>query len=312
MLKELRLCEADRLAVRKLLVEIGSDPANLEEDSFLNHAALLAHELPIGIRQALYDFKLRETSAVLLITNTPVLPQDVGPTPRSHWHPGERRVLNLPQIMHGLYASILGEPFGFDTQQGGRIFNDLIPIPGAPSNSSSGEGRIGLHTEDCFTLFSPDYLGLLCLRNEERAITTFSALWPTKLAQAISSALFEQTFVPKRVAAAGSGYSMLFGDPERPYLRYGAIDHSKCTSEMTSALRALSETLEKNQQEITLVQGDCLYLDNLFAVHGRAAYQPQYNSNGRWFCRLVMTRDLRKTRHLRAASDARIMLRDKY
>ena len=78
--------------------------------------------------------------------------------------------------------------------------------------------------------------------------------------------------------------------------------------QMTTAMGFVRDVLEKNRQKIILAQGDCLYLDNFFAVHGRAAYRPDYGPNGRWFCRLVMTRDLRKTRALRATSDGRIML----
>lgn len=143
MLKQFRLADDDRKKIRELLVDIVRDPKNLEENSFLDRAALIAQELPIRIRETLYEFKLRESSDALLITNNPVSWEDVGRTPSSHWRPGESRPLNLPQIMHGLYSSLLGEPFGFETQQYGRIFNDLIPIPNMQPNSSSGMGILG-------------------------------------------------------------------------------------------------------------------------------------------------------------------------
>jgi L-asparagine oxygenase len=314
MLNKVILADEDRKAVRDLLVEIRCDPKNLEESSFLERAALFAQELPVRIREAFYEFKLRESSTVLLITNNPVSPEDVGPTPQTHWRPGESRPLNLPQVMHGLYSSLLGEPFGFDTQQRGRVFNDLIPIRGEPANSSSGGGDIGLHTEDVSQPFMPDYLGLACLRNDERAATTFSSLWQTKIPEAILRVLFEERFPVKRHlnASAPATRSVLFGDPKRPYLRYGSIDYDKCNSEMAYAMRFISTELERNRQSVTLSQGDCLYLDNFISVHGRATYQPNYNSNGRWFGRLVIARDLRATRAFRAAPDARVMLKSVY
>ena len=310
MLRQFRLTDSDRLEVRDLLIEVYSDPNNREENSFLQRAALYAHELPIRIREALYEFKLRESSAGLLITNNPVSPEDVGPTPKAHWRPGERRPLTPPQIMHGLYASLLGEIYGFESQQFGRLFNDLIPIPGQPSYSSSGGGNIGLHTEDCFQPYSPDYIGLLCLRNEERAATTFSSLAESEIPEDIRRILFEESFavnVPIGSGVIPASGSILFGDPQRPYLRFTAIDKDKMTSEMASAREFVKEALGRNQQSVILKQGDSLFLDNMVAVHGRRAFEPNYESNGRWFCRIIVSRDLRKTRALRSAPDGRVV-----
>jgi L-asparagine oxygenase len=320
MLKQFRLTDDDRVAVRELLVEVVRDPRNLDETSFLERSTLLAQELPIRIRETFYEFKLYESAACLLISNNPVSPQDIGSTPRRHWQFSENRPLNLPQIMHGLYSSLLGEPFGFESQQNGRIFNDLIPIPNQQTNSSSGGGCIGLHTEDSFQPFMPDYLGLLCLRNEEKAVTTFSSLWQTEIPETARRVLFEKRFLAQRKLTSASvrasevqqRKAILFGDPQKPYLRYGSIEYDKCDSETKSALRFLMHALEENQQTITLSQGECLYLDNFVAVHGRAAYQPLYGPEGRWFCRLVMNRDLRRTRAFRASSNGRIMLTDTY
>lgn len=308
MLNHFRLTNDDRTAVRDLLVKVGRDRENLEEGTFLNRAAVLAQELPVRIREVFYEFKLRESSPALLITNNPILPEDVGPTPSAYWRPGEERPLNLPQLLHGFYASLLGEPFGFEIQQNGRIFNDLISLRGALSNSSSGAGKIGLHTEDCSQPFMPDYLGLMCLRNEQRAATTFSSLHDIDIPENVLLILFNKVFA----IPSSSQHSILFGDSKRPYLRYGSVDHQKCDSEMTTSLQFLSNALQRNLKEITLGQGDCLYLDNYLAVHGRAPFQIEYGTNGRWFSRLVMLRDLRKTRSFRAAPETRLMLKSKW
>jgi len=314
MLNEFCLSEEDRLAVRNLLEELGRDPKNLEEESFLERAALLSQELPVRIRETFYEFKLRETSDGLLVTNNPIFPEDVGPTPGAHWAPGRTRSLGLPQILHGLYSNLLGEPFGFETQQSGRIFNDLIPIRGMQSNSSSGIGDIGLHTEDCAQPFMPDYLGLACLRNQQRAATTLSSLGTTTIPEDFLQVLFEEGFPAKNSMNGGGNMTrtILFGDRKRPYLRYGSIDSSKCSSRMVAAMRFISETLDARRQTVVLNQGDCVYLDNFVAVHGRAAYPGEYGPNGRWFCRLVMVRDLRRVRMFRASPESRVMLKGTY
>jgi hypothetical protein len=84
MLRIFSLSENERIAVRNLLVKLGTDPKNLDENLFLERAALVAHELPPRIRETLYEFKLGEKHPGLLITNNPVFEQNVGPTPQTH------------------------------------------------------------------------------------------------------------------------------------------------------------------------------------------------------------------------------------
>lgn len=318
MLGQCRLSDEDRVAVRRLVEAIAQDPTNLGEKVFLGRAALFAHKLPETIRESLHDFRLTEKYVGILITNNPVFVDDVGPTPQAHGK-AETRKLNLPQLMHGLYASLLGEPFGFKTQQYGRVFNDLIPLQGYQGNSSSGDGHVGLHTEDCFELFMPDYLGFLCLRNDERAVTVLSSLCETDLEQNGLRILFDE-YVSVHSSSdthfdcttPRGRRRVLFGDLQRPYMQInaGRIDTENCSPEIRTALGTLFEVLEANRFTTVLAQGDCLYLDNFMAVHGRSPYQPNYGPGGRWFCRLVMTRDLRKTRSLRASPEARVMDND--
>lgn len=307
MLNQFRLNDEDRKAVRRLLIEVARHQDNLEENAFLDHAVLLAQEIPLRIREVFDEFKRRKTSPILLITNNPILAQDVGPTPASHYSQGEKRPLNLPQLMHGLYASLLGEPFGFETQQNGRIFNDLISIPGALDNSSSGAGKVGLHTEDISHTqpFMPEYLGFLCLRNEQHSVSTYSSLQNISVPDSTLRILFEQSFPYKN----GTWRSILFGDPTRPYLRYSPVDTEKCTNEMKAAFEFVSGALQRNQQGITLSQGDCLYLDNYVVVHGRGSFKAEYGANSRWFSRLFTVPDLGMIRSLKDPPGSRLWLK---
>jgi L-asparagine oxygenase len=305
MLSRFELSDDDRKRVRGLLFEIARDETNLDERIFLDKSALFAHELPSSIRKAIYDFKLREAADALLIANNPVLPDDIGPTPASY----SVHALNIGELLHGLYASLLGEPFGFETQQNGKVFNDLISIPGSRDNASSGAGKVGLHTEDCVQPFMPDYLGLMCLRNEQHATTLLSSLAGVDIPQKVSDALFEERF-PLRNGS--TKMAILFGDPAHPYLRLGALNYQECDQDVLHAFRFVLDALEDNQQEIILRQGDCLYIDNFIAVHGRSPFQAEYGDRGRWFSRLVMLRDLRRSRAFRISPEARIMLRHRY
>jgi L-asparagine oxygenase len=298
----------EQIKIRGLIGEIAAARESLSEDVFLERAAIFGQELPRRLREIFYNLKLREGTQALLIQNNPILANDVGDTPKSHWKVGEPRPLNLAQILHGLYASLLGEPFGFETQQKGRIFNDLIPIPGAPENSSSGKGKVSLHTENYSHTqpYMPDYLGLLCLRNDQFATTTISHIKDGDIPEPFRELLF--TVFP---FSNSLQQSVFFGNPDRPYMRYSGIKLEECTMEMRLAFRLLSQALEGNQARITLTQGECLYLDNFVVVHGRAPFDAQYGPRGRWFSRLCILRDLRSISALRSSPESRVILRHK-
>ncbi len=304
MIQIYTLSPEERPRVRAILERIGQDAENREEHAFLDKASLFAQELPVGIRRAFLNFRLRETAPCLLITGNPIGPDDVGPTPMTHWRPGMHRPLNLAQHLHGLYACLLGDPFGFESQQSGRVFNDLITLPDQPENASSGSGKIDLHTEDCVKPFMPDYLGLACLRNETRAQSLISSIRGRALPEDIRNILFEPIF-PQ--LGGCTRRALLFGAREQPYLRYGSIDASRCDERALGALGRLTALLSEEQRSVTLLAGDFLYIDNFHAVHGRAPFEPLFGAHARWFSRIVIARDLRRTRPMRSSPEGRVM-----
>lgn len=304
MIETYTLSPAERARVRDILGRIGQEAENRDEHAFLDKAPLLAQELPVEIQRAFLDFRLGETTPCLLITGNPIDPDDVGPTPTTHWRPGMHRPLNLAQHLHGLYACLLGDPFGFSSQQSGRVFNDLITLPDQPGNASSGSGKIGLHTEDCVKPFMPDYLGLACLRNETGAQSLISSIRGRTLPEEIRDILFEPIF-PQ--LGGGTRRALLFGAREQPYLRYGSIDAARCDERAQRALRHLTALLSEEQRSVTLLGGDFLYIDNFQAVHGRAPFEPRFGAHARWFSRIIVTRDMRRTREMRSAPDGRVV-----
>jgi|GEM_PF-5288453 len=71
------------------------------------------------------------------------------------------------QALHAMFATQLGEPIAWTSQQSGNFFNDIIPIRENEDKaiSSGSQNLFDLHTEDA-ALFphTPDYLGLMGLR----------------------------------------------------------------------------------------------------------------------------------------------------
>jgi hypothetical protein len=314
MVETYSLNEREKSRVREVLTALVADTRNCREEYFLHRAALYAHNMPFDLKMAFQRLRLYEGSCGLLVTGNPVDPEQIGPTPRGHVSRSSERRLSPLEMLHGLYASLLGEPFGFDGQQDGRVFNDLIPIEGQPGNSSSGSGEIGLHTEDCLRPFMPDYLGLCCLRNEEGAVTTYSLIRDVELPLPLRQTLMQVSvrsgeLLPRPARHAGQG-CLLFGVPDDPYLQLSPL--AAANRNLQEAAAVLRQELIRKRRTLVLRQGDALYLDNYRAVHGRMAYEPRHDGSGRWFSRLVVLRDMRRTRMFREAAGSRVMLRATY
>jgi len=125
--KRILLSRAEHVQVRSLLDEILREPEMSNQYSFMEKAALYAHELPRGIREAFYDFKRNEEDSALLVVGNPVLAGGPGPTPSRYVELDENYRLNDAEILHGLYGALLGEAIGFTSQRNGSTIL-LFPL----------------------------------------------------------------------------------------------------------------------------------------------------------------------------------------
>ncbi|MGI8801433.1 MAG: TauD/TfdA family dioxygenase [Solirubrobacteraceae bacterium] len=85
------------------------------------------------------------------------------------------------------------------------------------------------------------------------------------------------------------------------------MEASTGDSRAEQALRALVDTLGRNLTEVRLAPGDLLVIDNLRAIHGRAAFAARHDGTDRWLKKVMVTRDLRKSRALRPRADIRVV-----
>ena len=109
-------------------VSLAYSAADAEE--FLQHAYIWAGELPFGIKEELFNLKNDpENSGVTIFRG---YKRDIEPplTPKS-W---DIQDTYLPDhkadYLSVVLASLIGEPFGFETQQGGKLIHDVVPIEG--------------------------------------------------------------------------------------------------------------------------------------------------------------------------------------
>ena len=327
------------VAIKKLVDEIASKYDSVEDPEFLRHSTVYAQELPRGVRAALVEFRLLEPEAAhLIISGFPVDEEEIGLTPE-HWNrPDEKHSPALPyEIFFVLASSLIGEPIGWRTQQAGRIVHDLMPVKGMEQEQIGigSEMTIWWHTEDAFHPMRGDYLGMFCLRNPDEVPTTFATLENVKLDPQDWELLFQPNYIIKpdnshqqENAAPEEGdelqqvyrrieqmkrhpdkIAILSGDPRSPYVRidHYFMDRLEDNPRAQEALDNFVKAVDEQIGDLLLMPGDMCFIDNMKAVHGRRAFKARYDGHDRWFKRINITRDLRKSRAERSAATSRII-----
>ncbi len=281
---------------------------------FLSRAAVIAQELPIRIRTALYDFKLQGVQHAVCIRDTEFDESLAGPTPDRHRGPGETEYVREFEARHLLFGTMLGEAFGWTSIQNGYILNDVMPVAEhrALLTSSSADVIFDLHTEDAFHRRAGDYLGLMCVRNPTRVPTTLACLKVATLPKHALDILFQ----PRFIVGANVAHSVqqpqqlspiLWGNSDWPYLRINlnatwAADGDNSAAE---ALKLLVQNLRSNSQDVVFAAGDCWYIDNYRVAHGRGRFAPEYQGGDRWLKRLYLSSSFRISAASRSAPAAR-------
>ena len=326
-------------AVRALLSELTSKYSSAEDEGFLKDVAVFAHELPRRVRRFLNDFKqLEPAPGVCVISGYPVDDAALGPTPE-HWRArGGISPTLAEEMLFLLFASLLGDVFGWATQQGGRLIHEVLPIK-EDEDEQMGTGSkqtIWWHNEEAFHPYRSDYVGLMCLRNHDRVPTTFASVDMLELDDEVTRKLFEPryTIMPDdthtsvnnwRDGGAGDALKaahrrleemlnnpkpqpVMFGHPRSPYL---CLDPyympPPADGDSLRAFDALTREIDAKLSEVVLQPGDILFVDNYRAVHGRKSFKARYDGTDRWLKRVNVTRDLRKSRDSREASSSRIV-----
>lgn len=338
----LSLTGDDQLAVAAIAGELTKQYATIEDRDLISRARVLASRLPVSLVEYLDQFRRTEPAGFCVISGLPLQDEDLGATP-DHWRNSHLGSPALQQeIAFLLCAGVLGDVFGWATQQDARIMHDVVPVKGHEylEIGSNSLQHLSWHTEDSFHPCRADYVALLCLRNPDGVATTISDARDLDWSGVDVEALFEPEFTQlpdnSHLPSMGSDSSgnatvdrlrarsfalieswnenpekrpILSGDLTSPYL---ALDpyHMRLdgwSERGLAAYRDLCEQLEALKQSLVLRPGDCVFIDNFRAVHGRAPFRPRYDGLDRWLKRLNITRNLRGSRAWRAAPDDRII-----
>lgn len=329
-------------AIHRLVGDITDQYASVENPEFLRNAPVLAHELPRRVRDFLNDFRLTEPSGVAVISGLPIDQERIGRTP-AHWRDRDAVSSALPEeVLFFLCGTLLGDVFGWSTQQAGHLMHDVLPIKGDEEEQlgSGSKQLLWWHTEDAFHPFRGDYVGLLCLRNPDDVATTVATAdsipWDEVDVEHLFQPLFhirpdeshlpknqtDRDVTPETQALLEAAYAritemnaradkrpILSGSTRSPYMCLDPyfMDIEKLEEPARRALEGLISAIDRVLEPVLLKPGDCCFLDNFRTVHGRAPFTARYDGNDRWLKRICVTRNLRNSREARLSSSDRII-----
>ena len=325
----------------QLAVEHSTD-GRPDSPTFLPTASVFAQELPRRLRETLVEMRALESVPACIVSGFRVDDTAIGPTPR-RWAEQDSRSSTLrEELWLVLCGSLLGDLFGWATQQNGALMHDISPTPGHEDTQlgSGSTTRLWWHTEEAFHPLKCDYLGLLSLRNADQVPTTFASLAGVELDPGVRDVLWQRRFyirpddshladpppaaVPpgregrllkaarertERMNTAPQQVAVLSGDPSAPYLSIDPYYMSVPPGDDAArdALNTVSRILDGRQRQIVLDPGDVLFLDNYRAVHGRPAFRARFDGTDRWLKRINITRDLRRSRAHRLTGGSRVV-----
>ncbi|QKV73985.1 TauD/TfdA family dioxygenase [Amycolatopsis sp. Hca4] len=285
-----------------------NDPVT-ETEAYVLEAQLMADHMPRHVRAALLGLRARGSAAGgLLIRNVPL-----GEVPRTP----ERADLGVGiQLKAAKALSVLtaplGDQFGFLSELGGQIVQDILPVAGYEhaQQSISSSSLLEMHSETAFTDTRADFVGLLCLRadSEDRAATLLSpaldvlarldpgtrnVLRQPRFATAVDESFLRGSGIPGPIRV--QPITVLSGSEDAPRLRCDFAETIGADKGSQRALDLLHEAASAVARYVCLEPGDLLIVDNHGALHGRTPFSRRGDGRDRWLLRTFVARDLARS-----------------
>ncbi|MGH3320978.1 MAG: hypothetical protein ACRDN9_12480 [Streptosporangiaceae bacterium] len=143
-MKELVLNKDELLETARLLEFVKGRWVSADDPDFLFEAPLLGRRLPVRVQGFLNRFR-REEGGYCLVRGHAVDDSGIGSTP-AHWNALAEPSPTLDHdLLLVLYSALLGDVFGWATQQDGKLVHDVLPIKGM-----EGE-QLGCGSEELLT-----------------------------------------------------------------------------------------------------------------------------------------------------------------
>ncbi|MFE7775459.1 TauD/TfdA family dioxygenase [Streptomyces sp. NPDC057445] len=259
-------------------------------------------DMPTAVREGLLAFaKGTSRSGYVLLRGLTV--GELPPTP--HQHGGGDLDRHPTSGTLKLVADLIGSLVGYEDEKNGALLHDVHPVKGEEKHiENSGSVAFDFHTENVHHPLRPDFLGLLCLRQDHDGVAATrvasvreaQSLLTDEQQRILRSARFSSAYptsfsrnIPGPRPTAGP-HPVLFGQSPELFMRFNSHNTTASDAEGTEALAALTRALESVCKDVVLAPGDLVIVDNHIAAHGRSSFTPRYDGADRWLRRCYSLR----------------------
>jgi L-asparagine oxygenase len=309
----LRLDDEENAALTALATELcGTAPQAIDTAEWVTTARRMSCALPLRLSRILREFTHDSgPDGMLLLRNLPVDPDGPPPTPMVFG--SVQRTSTVPASALMLIAMAMGEVIAFDKEKHGALVQNVVPVPGMEEyQGNAGSTRLNMHTENAFHDFRPDFVGLMCLRNDHdniaglRLASIRNAL--PLLSEQTRAILHEPRFVTTAPASFDLGsrleepHGVLSGAVEDPDLKVDFSSTTPIDDDASGALALLQDALDRACHRLVLGPGDLAFVDNRLTLHGRDSFEPRYDGADRWLQRVFVHLNHRPSRALRTGN----------
>ncbi len=292
--------------IARATMAITADAA-LSPMEFVHQARQAANRLPAALREIAEEFISFGDGGLVF---TGVLIGPAPPTPESATNDITHKTLLAKEL--AVVLSMICYLAGFRGELGGALLQSLLPIKEDRNEQTSTGSHKELlaHTEQAFSNFRPDYLGLACFRGDPHAITyllsarTLVRRLPGRTLELLRDKMFftgvDTSFIRGGASGEDRGPMAVLGGPlGDPVLRYdGELMYSP-SREHQLALEMVNAVYLEYRSGVTLQAGDVMLIDNSRAIHGRSPFHPLWDRGDRYLVRAQGHANPASTRRVR-------------
>jgi len=309
----LDLAADERAELSALADQLADSPPRLIDDAtWVDTARRLSGSLPARIRGLIREFRHDPgPDGVLLIQNLPLNVSRLPPTPTVP--ESVERAATRAAAVQALLTLQLGEIIAFRDEKSGALVQNVVPVPGREDmQGNAGSTLLEMHVENAFHPNRPDFVGLMCLRNDhdDSAGLRVSCIRRAigLLTRQARDTLAEERFITEAppsftgLEGVAPAHAVLTGDPEDPDVRVDFTSTHPLDDEARAALNRLKDAFDEASRTIVLRSGQLAVVDNRITIHGRTAFQPRYDGLDRWLHRTFAHLDHRRSRAVRSGN----------
>jgi L-asparagine oxygenase len=307
--QRLHLTQEERTAVRQLAeCLVATPPALLDDLTWVTRVRQASCRLPVRLTEAIRNFRHDPgPTGTLVLTGLPVAEHELPETPTVR--ESVERVPAVPAVVAMLIGLQLGEVIAYREEKTGALVQNVVPVPGLlDTQSNAGSVPLELHIENAFHPQRPDYVGLLCLRNDhaKQAGTLVACIRQALplLAETDRKILHEPRFLTAPPPSFRSGdrtqpHAVLQGSLTDPNICVDFNATSALDEEAQEVMLRLRQAVTEVATSLVLQSGSMALIDNRLVLHGRTEFVPRFDGRDRWLHRVYVHLDNRRSRAYR-------------